>query len=131
MFAAQLGAKRSFLSHTGDGLFFPFCFCSSSLILTHAAVCFLQRRSNPMPRSRLQPELQPIWPFWSKTNLCVVQANANRNICANLACVSEDVAFGNVCRHAVVTPRGLLSALRPFAHTAWLLVAKPDGWEGG
>lgn len=39
--------------------------------------------------------------------------------------------LGNVCRHAVVTPRGLLSELRPFVHTAWLLDAKPDGWEGG
>lgn len=109
----------------GDSFFSP-----SVPVHPQATVCFLHSSSNPMPKSRLQQKLQPIWPFWSKTNLCV-QAEANRNICANVACLCEDLAFGNVCRHTVVIPRGPLSELRPFAQTAWLLVSKPNGWEGG
>lgn len=135
MFAAQHGWNAAFwqTQHWCDGrrALFSFRFCSSWLILTHTTGCFLHSSSNPKPKSRLLPEPQPIWPFWSKTNLCVDQANANGNICANVACVCEDLELGNVCRHAAVTPGGLLSELCPFAHTAWLLVAKPDGWEGG
>lgn len=50
------------------------------LILTHTTVCVLHSTSNPMPKSRLQRDLQPIWPFWSKRNVCVIQAN-EKHLC--------------------------------------------------
>lgn len=70
------------------------------------------------------------WRCGSK-QMCVTPTLTEIQTSVQIWCASARIWYlWNVCRHAVVTPRGLLYELRPFAHTVLSLAAITDGCEG-